>query len=184
MPRWAETSRTSRGMRENTDFTGCARIAMTPSCISRRCCDMVSRPFSKPAHISGGSAAAKLRQHRLVDDQFADQVHQPVHLVDVHPDRRARRMGQWSWAGGRGSGRPAYRAAASGSGSGVEGLDRQVAVILDEFERLLDRGARLLGVDQQRPGEIGLLRVQIAERRQAGQVGLDLDRGRRASVGG
>ncbi len=32
---------------------------------------------------------AKLREHCLVDHEFADQVYQPVHLVDVYPDRRA-----------------------------------------------------------------------------------------------
>ncbi len=41
---WAATSRTSRGMRWNTDFTGWARMAMTLSWISRVSCSSSSKP--------------------------------------------------------------------------------------------------------------------------------------------
>ena len=51
LPVMSATSRTMRGMRWNTDFTGCARIAMTLSWISRVSCSQLVE-----AHVDDGGA--------------------------------------------------------------------------------------------------------------------------------
>ena len=48
LPVMSATSRTIRDMRWNTDFTGCARIAITLSWISRVSCSSSSRPMMTP----------------------------------------------------------------------------------------------------------------------------------------
>ncbi len=88
LPVIAATSRTSRGIRWNTDFTGWARIAMTLSWISRVSCSSSSRPIGDGRGAREARLQDALRQHRLVDDEFADEIDQPIDAVEIDADRR------------------------------------------------------------------------------------------------
>ena len=93
LPVRSATSRTRRGMRWNTDFTGWARIAITLSWISRVSCSRSSSPIATPEARDSPASMHPLRQHGLVDDQLADEVDQAVDAVEIDADGRAALVG-------------------------------------------------------------------------------------------
>ena len=93
--------------------TGWARIAITLSWISRVSCSRSSRPAATlDARLTSARLEHALRQHRLIDDQFADEIDQPVDAVEIDADRR-RRLAAW-----RRSWRPRF----ARSGSAIDGV--------------------------------------------------------------
>ncbi len=87
LPVLVASSRTRRGVRGNTDFTGCARIGHDRVLqLARRL-----RQNFEAAHQLGIASAQVLihllGQHRLGDHQLADHVDDTINLVEIDADR-------------------------------------------------------------------------------------------------
>jgi hypothetical protein len=63
-----------------------------------------------------------------------------------------------------------------------QGLDLEVAIVDDELEDLLNLGARCRRRQLDGPGEIGILRLELIQRRHAPQVSDDADRAQAAQL--
>ena len=75
-------SRTRRGKRAKSERTGIMRIASTCSCRSRACRSICATAWRAPRHAR--ARAPTFRDHRLRDDELADEADQPIDLRDRH----------------------------------------------------------------------------------------------------
>ena len=81
--------------------------------------------------------------------------------------RRSRRLGLL-----RGGARRLQRRAIGRLAQQIDGLDVEVTIGVDEFEHRLHRGEILLAAQRRAPGQIGLLRFEIGEQRNVGDLAL------------
>src|SRR5690606_38562150 len=97
---------------------------------------------------------------------------QRVDLGHRDPDRivvvgaAARRGGRGVLGGRGGGGRRACRRRGGRGAAGGHGGDVQLALVGDPGERLVDRRARHAAGQGQVPGQVGLERIHLGERRQ------------------
>ena len=89
LPSERSSSRTSRGRRWKTTFTGCARTAMTLSCSSRVWRFEREQRIHEHGGLALGQHRRALGEHGLRDDDFADEVHQLVDAIEIDADGAA-----------------------------------------------------------------------------------------------
>ena len=177
---------------------------MTLSWISRVSCSSSSRPTVTAEAAGEAGLDDALRKHRLIDDEFADEIDQTVDPFELDADRRGRTARFRSLTASAAApadpraARPCDRrgapaiGASGRSASAVDlglnfldqrgdirfrlrsrrghvglvrrALDLKFAVAFDEFEDFADRRLVLGGREFDRPGEIGAVGLEFAEK--------------------